>query len=100
MSDSEDGNDDSVSVEEYIDESGILDADVESMSVEELIEHSKVLGRMMLESMLMELHNQYDAHEIQANPFDQLRGILDAFEQEYNESLRPHLSVVPDNEED
>ncbi len=96
MSDTEDTD---LTVEEYIEESGILDVDVESMSIDDLIEHSKILGKMLLESMLMELHTQYDNHEVQANPFDQLRGILDMFEAEYDKSLQPHLTVVQDEKD-
>ena len=97
MSDNED--DTTKTVEEHIKDSGILDVDVEVLSIEELIEHAKVLGKMMLESMLMELYNQYDAHDIDPNPFEQLRSILDTFEREYEDSLRPHLSVVTDEED-
>lgn len=86
-------------VKEYLEKSGVTEEDIGEMSTEELIEHAKILSKLMLEAMLAELHSQYDDMVIQASPFDQLRSILDTFEGEYNESLKPHLSVVTDEED-
>ncbi len=96
---SNDGEDKPQTLSEYIEESGVLDVKVEELDIDGLVQHSKDLSKLMLESILSELHRQYDEHNINPSPFEQIKSILDMFEDEYKESLRPHLTVVQDEKD-
>lgn len=77
----------------------IVNKDTQEMSIEELILFSKELMGLMLSGVYDEVCKQYDNHDINVNPFDQIRNVLDEFEKEYLESMKPKLELVKDEED-
>ena len=73
--------------------------DLEHKTIDELIEDAKQLSTMLMQNVLDELHKEYDNHIVLENPFDQIEGVIERFRDAYEESLKPKLRVVKDDED-
>jgi len=75
---------------------------MDDRTIDELIRDAKELSTQLFQGMLDELHKQYEEYNIEADPFTQIKKIVDAFEQSYLDSLKPKLQLVKGegNEED